>query len=155
MQLNKTSLARLIKFSLAGGINTVVTYAFYAGLIWLGVHFNPALAGEYIVGIVLGFLLNRIWTFSDRRHLDHPFRKYLATYALVFLVNLVLLNALVWAGLHPLPGQAVALGLATLASYLLQKNWVFKSRQKQVIRQQAAGAMAKEEPVLETSGVDG
>lgn len=153
-EIRKFDLSRLIRFGLVGGVNTVVTYGVYAGIILLGVHYNSALACEYVVGIILGYFLNRIWTFSDRVHLEHPFKKYLATYAGVFLINLVFLNALVWLSFHPLPGQVVALGLATLASYMLQRNWVFKSRRARRRKRPAVPVRRAEERVLETVGVN-
>ena len=121
-------IGRLVRFGLAGGVTTLVTYGIYVVLLGFGVHFNAALALEYGVGILLGFGLNRIFTFGDRRDLERPFVRYVATYVAVFGLNLVLLNALVLTGLHPVPAQALALGLATLASYVLQRNWVFRAR---------------------------
>ncbi len=153
-EIRKFDLPRLIRFGPVGGVNTVVTYGVYVWIILLGVHYNTALACEYVVGIVLGYLLNRIWTFSDRVHLEHPFKKYIATYAGVFLINLVFLNALVWLSIHPLPAQVVALGLATLASYLLQRNWVFKSRKVRHRKRPAAPVRSAEVRVLETAGVN-
>lgn len=119
-------LTRLFKFAFVGGFNTVVTYVLYLVLLELGLHFNLALALEYVFGIVLGYVLNRVWTFSDRKTGTRAFHKYVVTYLAVFAINFALLNAIVRLGMGPGPAQAIALMAATLASYVLQKNWVFR-----------------------------
>lgn len=119
---------RLVRFGAAGLVTTGATYLLYAGLLGAGLHYNLALVGEYTAGILLGFHLNRSWTFRDRRGLSRPLARYAAAYGVVFLLNALWLNALVGTGLHPLPAQAVALGLAAGAAYLLQRNWVFRQR---------------------------
>ena len=101
----------------------------YVVLVKLGVQFNLALALVYCVGIVVGFLINKNWTFSGTRsHSQRTmFVRYLASYAMVFTSNLLLLNVLVHGlGLNPIVGQLVALLVATLLSFTLQRNWVFK-----------------------------
>lgn len=116
-----------LKFVVAGAINTIVTYSLYVTLIYAGLHYNLALTLEYLVGIVFGYLMNRHWTFSSHEATRYSFFKYSATYVLVYFINLILLNLLVGLGLlGPILGQLMALGIATVASFLLQNFWVFK-----------------------------
>jgi putative flippase GtrA len=119
------------RFLLAGGINTAVGYGLYAFLLMVaGVHYRIALAAEYGVGIVVGFLLNRAFTWRfPQAHARRYLWKYALTYATTFTINFVILEVLVkMAGLHPLPGNALALGAVCVTSFLLQSHWVFKHR---------------------------
>ena len=123
-----------------GGINTAVTFGLYAILVKLGVYYNLAMTVTYFLGIVLGFLMNRLWTFSDNGSADTEpastsitksantqFVQYLMVYLLVFVVNFLILNLLVQVfELGPILSQLIAVAISTVCSYALQKFWVFK-----------------------------
>ena len=119
------------RFLVAGGINTAVGYGVYAFLLMVtGMHYRIALAAEYVIGIVVGFLLNRAFTWRfPQAQAKRYLWKYALTYATTFSINFVILEVLVkLAGLHPLPGNALALGAVCVTSFLLQSHWVFKHR---------------------------
>jgi putative flippase GtrA len=120
---------RLAVFGLVGTLNTALCYAAFVLLVHVcGWHHDVALAADYTFGIALGYVLHRFSTFADRRHLRQAFGKYALTLVATFAANLALLDAIVRAGLlGPLFGQAVAMTAVTLASYLAQKHWVFRS----------------------------
>lgn len=125
----KLELRRLMLFTVMGTLNTVVCYALFAALVhWAGWHYNLALVADYAFGIGLGYVLHRGSTFADRKHLSQAFGKYTVTLVATFLLNLALLDAIVALDLlEPLTAQAVAMTAVTLASYLLQKHWVFRA----------------------------
>ena len=122
-------MRRMLVFGAVGSLNTAICYALFALLVetfrW---HYEVALAADYAFGIVLGYGLHRLATFGDRQHLRRAFGKYTVTLIATFLANFALLAAIVGAGwLDPLAAQAVAMTAVTLASYLAQKHWVFRS----------------------------
>jgi putative flippase GtrA len=124
---------RLFVFGAAGTLNTAVCYALFAGLVQVGCHYNLALAADYAFGIVLGYLLHRMSTFADRKDVRQAFGKYTVALVATFLANLALLNLLVALRLlGPLAAQLVAMSVATLASYGLQKQWVFRASKQAV-----------------------
>jgi putative flippase GtrA len=133
-------IRRLIVFGTVGTLNTAACYAFFAALVHLaGWHYNLALVVDYLVGTLLGYALHSLATFGDRKHVKQAFGKYTATLAVTFLLNFALLDAIVTTGLlDPLRAQAVAMALATLASYRLQKHWVFRSHPPAEIQHQPA-----------------
>ena len=133
------------KFLIAGGTNTAVTFALYALLVTNGLNYNLAMTTTYLLGIVLGFLANRLWTFSNdkiggnQRETNErygemlvksasiQFMQYLFVYMLIFIVNFLTLNLLVQAlKLNPILAQLFAVSVSTVCSYFLQKSWVFK-----------------------------
>lgn len=118
---------RGIKFLFVGGFNTAATYLLYVILVLVGVHHNLALTLEYLMGIVCGYVMNRRWTFAQHGTAPRSFPRYCATYVVVYLINLMLLNLLIGAGiLGPMLGQFAALGVATGIAFLLQNFWVFR-----------------------------
>lgn len=115
-----------LRFLVAGTANTAVNYSLFVLLVYLGVHYNIALVIEYICGVCLGYILNRYWTFSSTTSNRKDFPKYVALYMASFLLNAVILNALVLLDIvGPIIGQLIGLCVATLFSFQLQNNWVF------------------------------
>ena len=118
-----------LKFLVAGTLNTAVNYLIYVLLVFLGLNYNIALTVDYIFGIGLGYLLNRFWTFSVTGSYRKNFPKYIAVYLAVFLLNILILNALVMLNIvGPVVGQLIALGGVTLFSFQLQNKWVFATK---------------------------
>lgn len=124
-----TELRRFVVYGAVGALNTAICYLLFAALVdWCGWHHHLALAADYAFGIVLGYALHRSATFSDRRQLKRAFQKYALTLVLTFVANFALLDAIIRAELlGTLAGQAVAMTVATLVSYGVQQQWVFRS----------------------------
>jgi len=126
---NHPEFHRLLVFGFVGALNTAVCYALYAALIQvLGWNHNLALVADYAFGAVLGFVAHRIATFSDRAHVKRAFSKYLTALMVLFALNLAVLDGIVESGLlEPMGAQLVAMLLVTAVSYVLQRQWVFRS----------------------------
>lgn len=128
------------KFLIVGGSNTAITFAIYALMVATGVNYNLSLVLTYSLGIILGFVFNRMWTFAgseiatDKPQTNAPLRSgkqqflhYLLVCLLIFIINFLVLNMLVRLfELNPILSQAIAVALSTVCSYLLQKKWVFR-----------------------------
>jgi putative flippase GtrA len=115
-----------LKFLVVGVTNTLGGYAFYAVLIALGVNYAVALTLEYVAGFAYGFLLNKRWTFQAQGESGQQAWRYVALYALIYVLNITLLMLLVerWA-LSPYLAQILLLGFLTLLSFVVQKRWIF------------------------------
>jgi putative flippase GtrA len=144
---------RALRFVAAGLLNTVVCYGLFAALVHLAAcHYRLALVADYGLGIVLGYGLQRLTTFADRRSVRSAAPKYVAVYLATFLINLALLDVAVrLLRLHPIMAQAVSLAMVTSAAYILQKQWVFRDKQ---IDCSAAGALALATAPRRASEVD-
>lgn len=120
----------MLVFALVGAANTALCYAVYVALVELRWHYNAALVADYAFGSLFGFALHRAATFADRRHIRQAFGKYAVTLVVTFAINLAILDLLVVRDvLTPLAAQAVAMVLATAATYRLQTHWVFRSHE--------------------------
>ena len=123
---------KIVKFLIVGGTNTLLMYLLYLGLIYLGMHYGLALALDYVCGVLLGYILNRHWTFASHGKQINSFPRYVLTYVGVFAGNMALLVLFVESGLlGPELGQLIAFGLVTVMSFILQNAWVFKKPQKE------------------------
>lgn len=116
-------------FLLVGSINTLIGYAIFGAAYKLvGLNYNLALLVAYGLGILLGYVNHRQVTFRSTAGHAQAFSRFVMTYAMVYLLNAGLLIALAeYGGLDPLLAQAVALVIVTIASFLVQRAWVFKS----------------------------
>jgi putative flippase GtrA len=118
---------QFLKFVIVGGTNTAITYGIYLLLLSGGLHHQWALAGDYALGIVYGYLLNRYWTFRSQGKPANSIAKYCLTYGGMWAINFVLLMLFVdmfkWRSDL---GQIPAMGISVIAVYFLQRSWVFK-----------------------------
>ena len=57
-------MTRLIRFGLTGALTTALSYVVFVGLIQLGLFYEFASAASWAVGLVVGFLINRRFTFG-------------------------------------------------------------------------------------------
>lgn len=116
-------------FLLVGSANTIIGYAIF-GVAYklLGLDYNLALAIAYALGIVIGYFNHRRHTFRSTAGHQQAFGRFVLTYFLVYVLNAGLLTALAeWVRLDPLVGQAIALVVVTLISFVIQRVWVFRS----------------------------
>jgi putative flippase GtrA len=126
----------IVRFVIVGGFNTALTYGVYCFFLYLGFHYQAALLCEYSVGICVGYVLNRYWTFGDQKSAQPDktatsFVRYATTYGGVYIGNVVLLSLIVEMGwLSPMIGQIIALAIISLASFIMQKYWVFAGSSK-------------------------
>lgn len=117
---------KIAKFILVGVFKTACGYGLYLLLLWIGLRYDLALASEYVFVVSVGYVVNRSWTFSNQGRSRAALLKYVLAYVLVFVLNYLALKLAVGAGIGPAVGQIPCLVLATVASYLLQRYWVFR-----------------------------
>lgn len=123
-------IKQFILFNLIGIINTLVTYGVYSALLFSGVNFQLALVGEYAVGIIFSFVMNKNITF---KHITgnsvHMFLRMILTYVITFGINMGLLTVFVKVlGMNEYIGQFLALGIVSVLSFGLQKLLVFREK---------------------------
>ncbi len=125
-------VALISRYGLAGVVNTAVGYAVIAGLD-IGLHVPPHLANAagYLVGLGVGFVLNRRFVF----HYHSRGRATALRYGLVFLAAfalnqlvLHLVGALLGPGRLPhLCAQLCGMAAYTLSMFPACRFWVFRT----------------------------
>jgi putative flippase GtrA len=111
---------RFARFFLTGGINTLVTYILYLGLLKV-LDYRLSYTLAYLGGIVMSFFLNKIFVFKQHRGrrsvLLFPF-VYLIQYAFGLLVLWLLVQQL---GVRPEWGPLIVVVLSIPMTYLLTR----------------------------------
>lgn len=121
----------IFKFLVTGGICTALNYSvFYILLTALNANYLISSGTGYISGVVLGYYINRNWTFRVKE--DNVFMKvkYLLIYTLNMLIGLVFLKALTeLLGINPKLGNILVIGYTTVANFIGIKLFVFRKIQ--------------------------
>jgi len=112
-----------VLFLAVGGLNTLVGYGFFVAFHALGLELTPAVICATIAGVLFNFLSTGRIVFASRGMNLLP--RFLAVYAVQCGLNLVMLHALLTAGLSILLAEAIAMALLAVATYLAMKKFVF------------------------------
>jgi putative flippase GtrA len=120
---------QLGKFCAVGAVGYLVNLAVYTALLHSGLHYLVAATGSFFVAVTCNYLLNRWWTFHDRRAglAAQGMRFFLVSLASLG-ANLLVLHVLVTLGVGKLVGQAIAIVLVTPLNFIGNKLWSFRHR---------------------------
>lgn len=89
MEKNLKSSATFFRFLLVGIGNTLVGLScIYIAMYFLHFDLVKANALGYLTGFLLGFFLNKTWTFNNNDYLIYSLTRYFLVLALAYLVNL-------------------------------------------------------------------
>jgi putative flippase GtrA len=120
---------RIISYLLAGGINTLFGYGAYSALVLLGIVPHVALVAGGIAGVLFNFLtISAAFRSYDFRRLP----RFLFLYAVMFGLNILLLDLLMRAGLGPLIAQATILPIFAI-TFLAMRRFVFVALPEQTL----------------------
>jgi dolichol-phosphate mannosyltransferase len=120
---------QLAKFCTVGASGYLVNLGVYWLLLQAGLHYLPAAVGSFLVAVTNNYTWNRLWTFrGSRGHVAYQGLRFLVVSVTALCANLLILWALVQAGLDELPAQAVAIVLVTPLNFLGNKLWSFRRR---------------------------
>ena len=120
---------RTLRYLVSGSIGLSVNLGLYRALVQF-VH-AQYLVGSVIavsVSTIVGFLLQKYWTFEERSH--ERMRTQFMLYAGLSLCNLGINTLIVYllveyADAHYLIAQAVGAGLVACVSYVVYKRYIF------------------------------
>jgi putative flippase GtrA len=127
----RTLAALIARFGLAGLVNTGIGFAVIAGLD-VGLHVSPPLANAagYVVGMGVGFVLNRRFVFKSQTSARATAPRYIAVVLAAFALNQLILHmagaALGQGALPHLAAQLAGMAVYTVAVFLACRFWVFR-----------------------------
>lgn len=133
LQFDHSPKSEVIKFLLVGGLSTAVNYITFL-LLHQGIQWHYILSSSlgYMSGIVVGYLLNRQWTFGHRSSLlmQHwEFLLYCIVYFVSLGLSLILLTVLVDnLGFAPWLANIVGIVQSTLTNFVGLRIIVFRQR---------------------------
>jgi dolichol-phosphate mannosyltransferase len=119
---------QLVKFCVVGASGYVVNLVVYTLLLdGAGLHYVLAAIGSFLVAVTNNYAWNRVWTFRhERGHVVHQGLRFLVVSSLALGANLLVLHALVSAGLGEVTAQAIAIVLVTPVNFVGNKLWSFR-----------------------------
>lgn len=118
-----------LRFALVGIVNTLVGLAVIFGLMFFfGIGPGVANALGYAIGLLISFVLNRLWTFESGRSVKDVLPKYLAVAFLSYLLNLgIVLSASSGLGINPYVSQVMGIVSYTIFMFCGCRWFVFAS----------------------------
>jgi putative flippase GtrA len=122
---HRARIAEVVRFGVAGAVNTAFGFGVYSGLVLLGLPAFLSLLIATIAGVFFNFLTFGAFAFRqfDARRLP----RFLGAYGLIYLFNLALLEGLRAAtGLGPIYAQFACLAVVAPTAYLVLKAKVFR-----------------------------
>jgi putative flippase GtrA len=119
---------QLVKFCLVGSTGYIVNLAVYTALLrGGGLHYLAAATCSFLVAVTNNYTWNRAWTFRGQRgHFAYQGLRFLVVSVIALGTNLLVLHALVAAGIDEVAAQAVAVVLVTPLNFVGNKLWSFR-----------------------------
>ena len=118
---------QLAKFCVVGAIGYAINLAVYDAILRSGVHYLVAATGSFLVAVTNNYVLNRAWTFRDRRRgVAAQGARFFAVSLASLGANLLVLHLLISLGTGKLVGQAIAIVLVTPLNFVGNKLWSFR-----------------------------
>ena len=120
---------QLGKFCAVGAVGYLINLAVYTVLLHAGLHYLLAATGSFLVAVTSNYLLNRWWSFHDRRAgVARQGMQFFVVSIASLGANLLVLHILVTLDTGKLVGQAVAIILVTPLNFVGNKLWSFRRR---------------------------
>lgn len=119
---------QLFKFAAVGASGYVVNLVVYElSRQQLGIHYLVAAVIAFCVAVTNNFWWNRHWTFkAGDGHAGFQATRFFVVSVVALGFNLVLLKAMVAAGVGELPAQAIAVICVTPINFIGNKLWSFR-----------------------------
>lgn len=122
-RFSRAEIVQFSRFILTGVINTAFGFGCFMALLYVGLHYSAALFVGTILGILFNFVTTGHFVFGDRDPRKIP--RFVAVYAILYLVNLLWLWVMTGHGFTPEVAGAIALAPMAILSFLMNKTLVF------------------------------
>lgn len=119
-----TKLNRFIRFYIAGGINTLISYVIYAVLIYLGTSYAVAVLLCYAIGLIVNFKTIQKIAFNDSD--KQSFINFCVIFIGSCILNILLLRFFIDIGVNEYLAAWIVVIPLSLLGYILNKKFVFK-----------------------------
>jgi len=118
---------QVLRFLLAGAVNTVFGLGVYVGCVWLGMPPWLAMLIGTVAGVAFNFLTFGAYAFRDLSMQRLP--RFVLSYAATYFFNLLAFHALnLWIG-SAVWCQVILTPVVAAFSYLAMSNFVFTRRE--------------------------
>lgn len=126
MSIYKIRKKELIRFLVGGGSAVMVDYIIYRFFMQAGLDRNFAKAISFIGGSIVGFIINKLWTFESKRFSRQEIIKYIILYSCTSAINTEVNRLVLLVAAVELLAFLCATGASTVLNFIGQKYFVFK-----------------------------
>jgi putative flippase GtrA len=123
----RLAAGQLVRFILAGLLNTVVGYLIYATGVVAGLPPSIALVGAFAFALIFNYFTHARMVF--RRSGRVIFIRFVVAYVALYFINLALLHLAIRFGAGPLLAQALVVPFVVICTFLVFKLAVFREDQ--------------------------
>ena len=118
--------SKFFRYLLVAGLNTLVGYGIFAVFVLAGLHYSVAGLISTVLGVLFNFKSYGILVFNS--HDNWKIFRFVAVYAITYLVNLGLLALAEWNGISVLLAAAVTTLPMAFFSFMLNRVLVYGDR---------------------------
>lgn len=122
---NQIKIKELLKFLVGGGSAVITDYVVYRMLLSVGTNMSLSKAISYICGAIIGFIINKLWTFESKGFSKLEIIRYILLYAVSAGINAGINKAVMLVIGIQLLAFLCATGVSTVINFLGQKYFVF------------------------------
>lgn len=126
MAISKIKKKELIRFLLGGGSAVLVDYGMYKIFMMFGIDRSVAKAFSFICGSIVGFVINKIWTFESAGFSKGEIVRYIVLYSCTAIINAIINKTTLLVMPIEMLGFLCATGVSTVLNFLGQKYFVFR-----------------------------
>lgn len=117
----------IILFLIVGAFSTVINYLTFVLLVYFDTNRLFASASGYVCGLVIGYFLNKNYSFDTKSSSHKLFYSYLFVYLLNLVISLAILKILISFSLNIYIANFLVICYTTMANFIGLKLKVFKS----------------------------
>lgn len=125
MEINKIKKKELLRFLVGGSSAVLVDFLIYHALMLSGLERESAKGISFLCGSIVGFVINKLWTFESNVFLKGEVVKYIILYACTACINIAVNQVVVAFTAIEILGFFIATGVSMVLNFLGQKYFVF------------------------------
>ena len=120
---------QLIRYGLVGTATNSVMYLVYLLFTYFSIEPKTAMTFVYFIGLSLGFISNRKWTFAHRGDSEYMVLRYVLAHIVGYFLNLIILFFFVDRLGYPHQWvQAIAIIIVAILLFIIFKYYVFSDK---------------------------
>lgn len=124
--LNSINKQEILKFLVGGGTAVVVDFFTYKIFMMLGLERTIAKTLSFICGSIVGFIINKYWTFKSPKFQIKEILKYTVLYILTAFINSQVNKYTLLIFGNEMFAFLCATGVSTILNFLGQKFLIFR-----------------------------
>ena len=124
--LNSINKQEILKFLVGGGTAVVVDFLTYKIFMIIGIERTIAKTLSFICGSIVGFIINKYWTFKSPKFQIKEILKYTVLYILTAFINSQVNKYTLLLFGNEMFAFLCATGVSTILNFLGQKFLIFR-----------------------------